>query len=1171
MAINGVAKGSCASELLSDIFSRAQLRLVVPRSWPSSEPWTAHSAPLSRDVAFYDEVLRAIVRLDLPNVPAYLPPPERGHAAYPLPLSLDEDDDAPLEERTEQARSTRLVLLALLFGLGLEIRGNYTSPRPPLPPGTASVPPAIAATPLASASGGVSVHQNHRPIPSISEQRDAPYQNQDGASSVLRGSDVAFFSVAWQGNKPGPLKSDVAPGNISRPVSSPRNSEDSLQHSQPATTSMVKWDQQLRRWTIEWQTDVPVVYARHTHPNPALLLTALMSLRLSPFSVLNTALTANLAGGSPYLALSASNQSSSSWADHDLLASLSSGPVYPDESPSQRAARAASALAKLPISNLPTKVLATQLVTPERSARDLGRKLSIRNFTAQPSDLSVYDKDDTDGGGQGGGDLTDLEGCGNSGSRRRSLSSANGRPSSRSYSTAGTGRKSMSAISTASFETDPATFHRSKDLLEESASNSAARSAPSWPDPSESDTVVTLYRSVITAMDVRSAVGVRMRTTMLEDADCGSAAAGRGLIICVEVENAAESGHLFDVQDVSLTITAPTSEEAKPAVARAEATLILSSDSNESESKFCLAQGEQRNLVYLVRFAHNRSGKFNDAATWCFGQNIASASRSVAIVVRGKPVLLHEDNPTKGVGDSSESDEASRLLTKEFSSTWNCTLDMTTLQEDLRRRIFAECGPMHALAAEVQEPKPVAPISVGGSLKHAPSSLAAAAVQDLLCDQEHMEMLEAHRVSPSFSMDRAAGTTASSLAGRTLAALSRSSPFSSGQVDRDPAYRLASIDMSRRDGQLPDAEMPVLCGVGLLAQAKLRAASARLVSQSITKDSWQHHSSTQRSSSASPGADAQEALAQAYLKSSAMGPRDRVRRSASALSETSTVTVRNRISSSSSTNLVTAASDREGGGIASRPLVIPLKDLSRLSPAGSLNYAAHGYFVTTKTHIRRRYGRDVGGDSHGSGLVPITASLADLDLVYVEVALVNQSTAARSFVVSWADGESKNQSVLSADNISRDQGRGAASSPGRPRTPVNRSPVLDATQALKRYISTKSAATLGMSRLLLPLENNVHLGPVGPGQSASCLLPLQSLAAAVDQRRELPEVAGAGRGRGPENRSQRGPTRLLLPLGDLLLRETASSVANRGAVVEAFLGAPQVLRAGGGSIYIGGP
>lgn len=127
------------TSLLTDLFSRAHIELTVPR-YRGDAPSTSASGP-SRDVAFYDEVLYPRLQLHLPSLPSFLPPPQRGYATYPLPVSLDEADDADLEERSEQARSTRMVLLALLVNIAIELRGSYVAPRAPLPPGSAPLIP----------------------------------------------------------------------------------------------------------------------------------------------------------------------------------------------------------------------------------------------------------------------------------------------------------------------------------------------------------------------------------------------------------------------------------------------------------------------------------------------------------------------------------------------------------------------------------------------------------------------------------------------------------------------------------------------------------------------------------------------------------------------------------------------------------------------------------------------------------------------------------------------------------------------------------------------------------------------------------------------------------------------------------------------------------------------
>ncbi|CAO1616442.1 unnamed protein product [Parajaminaea phylloscopi] len=1144
----GAVQGSDASLLLADLFSRAQIQLTVPRYRPSSQGWTSTSSA-ARDIAFYDEVLPAAIKLQLPKAPSILPPPQAGHAAYALPLALDEDDDAILEERTEQARSTRLVLLAFLDNLTVEIRGSYTSPRPPLPPGSAAVPPTIAATPT-SAAGGVSVPLSHRPVPSVSELRDLPYQKPEVGSGGSSSNDVSFCSVTWHGNQIAPINSHDVVKHGAKSASSHAPVDQS--QSAGATSNLLYWDQASERWTVDWQPDVSITYSHHSHPHPSLLLTALLSLRLSPTSALLSALSANLAGGSPFGVLTMTQQPLSSWAEHDLLASLSSGPVYPDESPSQRAARAASALAKLPLSRLPSKVLGTNLVTPERSARNLGKKVALRQSIAMPSAQTASPSHSGNQSAQEDADLTELGDA----ARLAGTSSTFGRSEN---------GRSDSFRSSAVSEDDSHIFGRSRDLSENGLLSPAAgdrsRSSSTASSDHKGDSVVTLQRSILTALDVRSAIVVRMRTSALDTSSGPLHASRKALVLCVEVENPSESGHLFDISNVQIVISTPEARAgaATAISAQVKATLAEPEGERDSGTAFTLAQGEQRNLVFFVRFEMDPGHGLADIAAWCTAADAATSVRNVAIVVSGRPILLRSDTAVASSEDVEAHDSSNRVLSANFSSTWNCTLDMKALQEDLRRRMFSQHGPLTMAASTAASGLSIPQSNaVAGNAKYAPSSLAAAAARDHEREQENMVRLEAHRVSNPAAMARSSSglsATSTSLAGRFLSTQSRYAMSASSSEPSGLTMVSANSEPQATPAPRPHGAVHPDHGatrspsaVGFLAQAKLRAASARLSSLSLEADTQ-----------LGPGnvldnhlGESRDMTPQRLVSSPLVSPRDRVRRSASIMSSMSGATMRGA-SSHLPTQPIAVSEE-------STAMMVPLR---RAPPFGAhaSEYSAPGYFVTTRIRLPQLGSGNTepeGSNKDMADLAPLAASQIDLQRFNIEISVVNYSGVARSFMVGWA-GSSPESSTARHNGVAAAHAQPSQHPDSR--APVNPASVLDATHAMRQYLESSTPATRSCSRFL-PLESSVKLGPVESGQSASCMIPMQSLVPLASET----DASATGESADDSGKYRQQITGGTLPLGDLILQEVLPSLADS---MTTRLGQARVLAGAAGSIYVG--
>lgn len=858
----------------------------------------------------------------------------------------------------------------------------------------------------------------------------------------------------------------------------------------------------------------PTAYARHRHPNPALLLNASLSLRLSPTSALMTALESTLAGGSPYLDLLAlqrddpnkvdddDNGPASSWADHDLLASLSSGPVYPDESPSQRAARSASALAKLPLTRLPTKVLGTRLITPERSAQDVGNRVTSRT-TRMPSQIrstsrSSARNDDDDGSES---DLTDL------GSSGRSLSSSSSRSSSLS-SAASSHSGSHAGVKVPSLDTS---MNGATDF--------------------DSEAIVTLHRSVRTAMDVRSAVGVRMRTTILEEMDLGllqssqrddfSESRGRALLLCVEVENPSDSGLIFDVQSCDVDIVSSAIDGDEQTGMQAEAVLFDDGQGQDmpkphrlrsSSRPFQLQQGEQRNLVYFVRFSFAPGAKL---PTYDVKPN-----RAVAIVVHGKPLLLDDGQ-----------DYEDRLLTSEFSSTWNCTLDMSSLQEDVRRRTLATMPAQEIASAVPTQRNAVAAAVVSGSSKHTPSALALAAQHDgqLVRDREHAAMLAPSTSSSRPNMERSASGLASApFAGRFLpSSIGARAPSSVVNTDvtgpdvstgssgaRWPSGSSMRLSSTTANDQVLPSSLSG-SGVGLLAQARLRAASARTESdasppsapngRSASKDMARtasqrisHPDDTDEQRNRSTSLLSRNSVRVSLSNRPGGSPRDSVRLASIASNDsnatadtTSTIPAgpggQGRVLSIASTT--TPVMIRPNHGSFNERLLRPVT----LEKGSLWLDNAPGFAITAIVQSLVSSDED---EEHS-----IYKALRPMQVFVVEFHITNRTDGTwPTFVFSWAR--------LAADNIydnlddvswqSDDEASFEPENGQRPLSHGGRPNLLSATGALALHRRSTKDIFHHSAGALLPLDNHVRIDrPLPPGETASVTMPVRALRAGV--------------------------------------------------------------------------
>ncbi|CAD6897330.1 unnamed protein product [Tilletia controversa] len=678
--------------------------------------------------AFFDQILVPTIVLRLPASPKVLPPPKSsseapafllpirtpfpgsspdGFSTEPSPAfpseyehdehdaSHDHDDEHAPDGGDRNRPSVPRLLRTLLSLIRIQVDGTYAVSRVAaarsVPTSTVPVPSVRAEDQQLFKAQSAAAEMNG-PGGAAEQQ-----QQQQQRPSAL----VPFHTQSWAGNKNGrPAVSSAVQGSSSKAKDSRDGQE--KERGQITFESDSSGKSQDGRWVVRWSCEVPVSFMQLPSMTPALSLTASLSLLLSSTQL---ALLFDIPAPIDVFV-----------GDQDLLSALSEGPVYPGESPSDRAQRTKSSLARLPLSQLSAQVIGTKLLTPQNAAREIKGR-SSRGLTLPPPPDAVQDdpEDAFDG------DLS---------SRRPSATP--------SQAGASSGAKPAPPFKNAFSQTTSGT-------------------SDTGPSPAFSRERRVLKRSFLRILDVSSAVSVRLRTVLsperpatfgsslsepdpqLDDAvdgdddgmepydedSAGADAAvvtsaprlerypfddGGALLLCVELDhplspaamrNAAPSfstssrafGQLsFEIINVKIDVLEPNSQLAmnanangsvvhavKPAVNETlRATLFdpqqaLQDDKTESGGShkgssfpFVLTEGQQRNLVYCVDFIDpiptmaepgRADSRPPSALTFAPGQPPADVSpvRQVNIVVEARPLLRRSQvEPYKIDGDHQE-------------------------------------------------------------------------------------------------------------------------------------------------------------------------------------------------------------------------------------------------------------------------------------------------------------------------------------------------------------------------------------------------------------------------------------------------------------------------------------------------------------------------------------
>lgn len=253
----------------------------------------------------------------------------------------------------------------------------------------------------------------------------------------------------------------------------------------------------------------------------------------------------------------------------------------------------------------------------------------------------------------------------------------------------------------------------------------------------------TLRKSYRRVMSLSMGLRVRMRTLFLpqllpprrngntsgdHDENDGEGEGEKKVVLCVEVENPSESetlSHGFEVKTISVDIggkggKATASLVCQPSVKGSDGT-------NSAVFPLKLVPVEQYNLLYAVDIAsapEDRNGQgVEEALARTLGKG--DEQRPVAITIIGRPYAI--PRTAKGsLEDSGTENALTTYPTTEFSSRWNCTLDLASFYASLANTILP---PVAAQAATSRnrnsKPIPTPANAIAGDKRYSLASLLA--------------------------------------------------------------------------------------------------------------------------------------------------------------------------------------------------------------------------------------------------------------------------------------------------------------------------------------------------------------------------------------------------------------------------------------------------------------
>lgn len=451
----------------------------------------------------------------------------------------------------------------------------------------------------------------HVPFATVRKERSA-FQLLPENSAQQSASSVRDFAASWCGIE----RSDGSLSTLRPPQRYVSEPEDATYSASVRAINNI--------WVMQWKCPVPINFVA-TPFEPLLAVTAALTLRLDPAQL-------RTAEANPHLR---------SGFSHSLLTPLHEGPIYPDESRSQSAARASAASALgldgphglgTYLADLPKEVIGgtSAIVTPKTGI------LALRAILRRQQDaLTAQSTSDSVG--------------------------SSVKPLDRSVDSNGD-------LATA---VKPKTSANGGDAKLSGAQTPALR---------------VYKRSTREVVNLKTGLNVRMRTlytthdpfqaTASSDLlatreDSASQPTGStSLVLCVELENPFDSGILFTVSDIKIRIH-PPSPVSPQQPSQLHATLL----SYKSEDRFpiLLSQGQQHNLLYYLSSSADITASVTSGS-----MGTGDTARNVTILVSGcpRPLNIAATDPTNMYADA---DSEAVKYSNDFESQWNCTLDIRPL------------------------------------------------------------------------------------------------------------------------------------------------------------------------------------------------------------------------------------------------------------------------------------------------------------------------------------------------------------------------------------------------------------------------------------------------------------------------------------------------------------
>lgn len=670
---------------------------------------------------------------------------------------------------------------------------------------------------------------------------------------------------------------------------------------------------------------------------------------------------------------------------HDLLNPLSEGPSYPDESPAERAARADASLAKLPLGKLPSSVLGSKLVTPARGAKEVGRLVEDKV------------RRNTEDGDMG--DNTSL----------------------------GTVQE-FDTVATEDFTAKQVDGEDSKGLGEE---------------------MIVVRRSARRALDVRSAILVRMRTTNIA---CVGEAFGQPsdpaavednlvptLVLCVEIENPGNSGLKFALDKINVDVSMPSDSAgvlSPYAQVHADAVCI-----GKEPEPSVLEPATQQNLLYHVRFQLPYTGTTADGIEFDPMGLMRETQRCISIRLTGRPILLR-----RSLDDTQKREF---MPTESFTSTWSCTLDFATQVHALvLQRVVADGAGGYSLGRLRSEDK------VGQSNGSIYLQTHPSALPDTLA-QRNNQLGRPPNGGNQTEQQLPMGSRASSLSTPRLPLRTAAGATSDAFVSLHRSYDDATVvpggagGSTRAEGGAP-AVPSRLVGPSILARARQNRAATGVASSTLAAGTTHDDNSLARRSTLvkSPRAPSEKRFGQGTPNGMALSIHHQQRSSngiGSLEIGRQVLALGTKGSWARMPYLIKSAGTEQG-------LLIDVTAIKRVPSHSPRN-------VPSKAHAVH----------HDDGF-PKDSSLQGRCKFDVQLQVDNRSEVTRTLIVRWKTSSAVGQSESSDARTGR---------------------VTSGTPASATAVKATSENAAGKV-LLLPCEDAVQVGPISAGQSELAMLRLMA-------------------------------------------------------------------------------